>query len=186
MSQARLSEFNKIKKPGTQFRRCFGLLGSPPGDGQAPRAQSIPLSPQPKIILPSALQMKGTRNTAAKSEILTLLTQSPVALAHSEIMTAVKDLCDRVTVYRILDRLIEEGHLHKIVQLDGVTKYAACKSCHDQNHRHDHVHFTCVQCESVVCLEQVEPVLRMPNGYKVFQTQFNVSGLCPVCVVQDR
>lgn len=58
--------------------------------------------------------MKQARNTTAKTEILDLISQSEVALSHSEIQSALDGLCDRVTIYRVLDRLVEEDLVHKL------------------------------------------------------------------------
>lgn len=62
--------------------------------------------------------MKQARNTTAKTEILDLISQSEVALSHSEIQS-LDGLCDRVTIYRVLDRLVEEDLVHKVVNTDG-------------------------------------------------------------------
>ena len=58
--------------------------------------------------------MKTTRNTTAKTAILELIKNSEVALSHSEIQKLNTELCDRVTIYRILDRLVAEdlGHIY--------------------------------------------------------------------------
>lgn len=123
------------------------------------------------------------RNTNAKSEIQNLIAQSVVALSHTEIQAATKGLCDRVTIYRVLDRLVEEGQIHKIINVDGVVKYANCHSCtdHTHTHAHAHVHFSCQKCKSVTCLDDVEPTFKMPKKYKVTEMNFTLSGLCPQC-----
>jgi len=46
-------------------------------------------------------KMKQARNTAAKTEILSLIEQSEVALSRSEIQSSLDGLCDRVTIYRV-------------------------------------------------------------------------------------
>ncbi|MGL1885716.1 MAG: transcriptional repressor [Reichenbachiella sp.] len=125
--------------------------------------------------------MKNSRNTAGKQAVLELLESSSSARSHKEILTDLNGLCDRVTVYRILDRLIDDNVIHKFVDLNGVTHYAVCQKCEEHNHHHNHVHFTCTQCESVVCLEDVEPVVKIPTGYQVHQSSFTLSGLCPDC-----
>ena len=56
------------------------------------------------------------RNTTAKSEIQELILSSSVALSHTEIKEVTKGLCDRVTIYRVLERLVEEGIIHKIIK----------------------------------------------------------------------
>lgn len=124
--------------------------------------------------------MKTTRNTLAKTAILELMRNSDVALSHIEIQNLVGDLCDRVTIYRILDRLTAEDLIHKIATPDGTVKYAACHH-HGHEHTHNHVHFSCEKCKSVTCLDSVEPIFTLPEQYKVKQLNFSMSGLCPDC-----
>ena len=124
--------------------------------------------------------MKQARNTAAKTEIHHLISQSPVALSHSEVQATLNGLCDRVTIYRVLDRLVEEGVIHKIINIDGVVKYAGCHSC-SETHHHNHIHFSCQKCKSVTCIDNVEPAFKLPKKYKVHEVNFTVSGICPQC-----
>jgi len=125
--------------------------------------------------------MKLARTTTAKTEIQELIVSSSVALSHSEIQKSLEGLCDRVTIYRVLERLLDEGIIHKTVNLDGVVKYASCHSCL-KKHSHNHIHFSCQKCKSVTCLEDVEPSFKMPKNYKVSEMNFTVSGLCPQCL----
>jgi Fur family ferric uptake transcriptional regulator len=121
-----------------------------------------------------------SRKTLAKTEIQKLISSSSFALSHSEIQSSLNGLCDRVTIYRVLDRLLAEGQIHKIVNVDGSVKYAACHSC-SEKHNHDHLHFSCQKCNSVTCLENVEPSYQLPMNYKVSEMNFMLSGLCPQC-----
>jgi Fur family transcriptional regulator, ferric uptake regulator len=127
--------------------------------------------------------MKSSRNTTAKREIQELIIASSVALSHSEIQSSLDGLCDRVTIYRVLERLLEEGIVHKIVNTDGIIKYAGCHTClSNHNHTHNHIHFSCQKCKSVTCLENVEPTYKLPNNYVVHEMNFTLSGLCPQCL----
>jgi len=126
------------------------------------------------------LKMKSVRTTIAKTEIQDLIVSSSVALSHSEIQKSLEGLCDRVTIYRVLERLMEEGVIHKIVNVDGVIKYAGCHSC-SVKHSHNHIHFSCQKCKSVTCLDDVEPSFKLPKNYKVSEMNFTLSGLCPQC-----
>ncbi|MFT4095103.1 MAG: transcriptional repressor [Niabella sp.] len=122
------------------------------------------------------------RNTVARTQILNLISGSDIALSHAEIESRLSGLCNRVTIYRVLDRLVEEDLIHKIINVNGHLKFAACHNCSDKQHRHNHVHFSCLKCGSVTCLEAVEPVFKMPRKYKVQEINFTLSGLCPNCV----
>jgi len=126
--------------------------------------------------------MKAIRNTVAKTEILKLINHSPVALSHAEIQSELNGLCDRVTIYRVLERLISEDQVHKVVNLEGIIKYAACHSCSaEAHHTHNHVHFSCEQCKKVTCLENIEPRFKLPKNYQVKEMNFTLSGICPDC-----
>jgi Fur family ferric uptake transcriptional regulator len=131
--------------------------------------------------------MKKSRNTTARSHIRQLLLQSDVALSQPEIYGMSADLCDRVTTYRVLDRLLQDGVVHKTVGLDGVVKYAACRTCqHEEegishHHAHDHVHFNCENCGQVTCLENVVPEIKLPRKYKIREANFTIAGICPEC-----
>jgi Fur family ferric uptake transcriptional regulator len=124
--------------------------------------------------------MKAIRNTTAKTEIQELIVSSSVALSHSEIQKSLEGLCDRVTIYRVLERLLDEGIIHKTINLDGVIKYAGCHRC-EEKHSHNHIHFSCLKCKSVSCLEDVKPSFKLPKNYTVSEMNFTLSGLCPQC-----
>lgn len=125
--------------------------------------------------------MKVSRNTVAKKEIADLLQRSEKAVSHAEIMQELNGLCDRVTIYRVLDRLVDEGAVHKVVNIDGVVRYAACQHC-TTKHIHNHLHFNCEKCKTVSCLEGVEPVYKLPKNYLVNDANFMLSGTCPNCI----
>lgn len=125
--------------------------------------------------------MKAKRNTVAKAAIRALLVQSEQALSQGDIQSEVGDLCNRVTIYRILDRLVEEGYAHRVMDIDGVARYAACSDNCTTKHQHDHVHFSCEKCHQVTCLEEVKPEFTLPKAYQVKEIQFTLVGVCAGC-----
>lgn len=127
--------------------------------------------------------MKQTRNTIAKSKIISMLQASEVALSHAEIEAAIDIEVNRVTIYRILERLIEEGTIHKVVNTDGAMKFALCHNC-SVTHHHNHIHFSCVECKEVTCLEDVVPSFKLSKQYEVIDVNFMLSGRCPDCTAK--
>jgi Fur family transcriptional regulator, ferric uptake regulator len=127
--------------------------------------------------------MKATRNTASKTAILEIIKNSQVALSHVEIQKLNQNSCDRVTIYRVLDRLVAEDVIHKIATPDGTVKYASCNHSHDTHkHTHNHVHFSCEKCHSVTCLENIVPSFNLPESYIINEVNFTLTGLCPNCI----
>ena len=121
------------------------------------------------------------RNSKSKTAIIELIERSDRALSHKDIQTDLKDLCDRVTVYRVLDRLVNEGQVHKVIDFDGVMRFAACHSCSSGNHSHNHIHFSCEECGKVQCLDQVTPKVDLPEGFIPKQSLHIISGTCAQC-----
>jgi len=122
-----------------------------------------------------------TKKTAASQAILQLIQQSPVALSASEIGARLPIVCDRVTVYRVLDRMVDEDIAHKIATAEGVTKYASCPP-HGVVHFHHHAHFECDRCQQTQCLNEVEiPFLELPEGFQMREAQLVVRGICAQC-----
>ncbi len=125
--------------------------------------------------------MKQTRNTLARTTILNLINDSSVALSQPAIQHQLNGLCDRVTIYRVLERLCEEGLIHKIVNVNGVVNYATCHSSCSHVHSHEHIHFSCRVCESLTCLDETIPTFKLPVGFLSEETFFTVSGVCKNC-----
>jgi Fur family transcriptional regulator, ferric uptake regulator len=128
--------------------------------------------------------MSITRNTKAKQAVLEELEKSPYALSQPDIFDRLKGTCNRVTVYRILDRLVGENRIHKVVNVDGIINYALCNDC-DSNeiHSHDHLHFSCTQCKHIECLEEQQIIIDLPKDYQIKEIFLTISGVCPRCSV---
>lgn len=134
--------------------------------------------------------MKTTRNTTARMAILELIKGSKVALSQPAIQHQLNGMCDRVTIYRVLDRLVDDGEIHRIVNVNGVVNYALCSSCDGHEHKHhnhnyEHIHFSCRVCNELTCLDSVVPHFTLPTGFVAEESFFTVSGICNNCQAQD-
>ncbi|MEM7103543.1 MAG: transcriptional repressor [Bacteroidota bacterium] len=125
--------------------------------------------------------MNKPRKNNTKAVVEKMIRESEVAVSHSDIMAELGKTRNRVTIYRALDRLVEEGVIHRIVNIDGVSKFAACQTCGDKHHYHNHIHFSCTECNEVTCLDDVEPSFNLPSGYSVNEVNFTISGVCNKC-----
>jgi Fur family transcriptional regulator, ferric uptake regulator len=127
----------------------------------------------------------GLRQTDCRQQVLDLFTGKTFALAHADVENAISDSFDRVTIYRTLKTFLEKGLIHKVLDDEGGTKYALCKSsCHEPSHlhHHDHVHFKCTLCGHTNCLDEVKiPAFQLPEGYQRAEVNMLVQGVCPSC-----
>lgn len=123
------------------------------------------------------------RTTTTRSDILKIFLDNEFALAHGDIESRMEDGFDRVTVYRTLKTFLDKGILHKVLDDEGTTKYALCKeACSSHNHDHEHVHFKCTTCNNTTCLDEVHvPKIQLPSGYKFYEANLLVQGICKDC-----
>ena len=123
----------------------------------------------------------GLRATAARISVLNVLLSADHALTHSEIEHALDDRdgeIERVTVYRVLEWLVEQELAHKVIGADRVWRFNAQRHSVSR-----HAHFNCTHCGRVFCLENLSPVfaLTLPPGFRMQKADVSLQGLCPQC-----
>jgi Fur family ferric uptake transcriptional regulator len=94
------------------------------------------------------ITMRRLKNTPIKIRIEKLLLESNTALSHNEIHLQMEDACDKVTTYRVLERLANNNILHKVIGIDGVYRYAYGQIWSDDP-IHNHAHFFCLECKGL-------------------------------------
>ena len=127
------------------------------------------------------IQDQGSRATAARVSVLNVLLSANYALTHGEIEQAlgVKDgEIEKVTLYRVLEWLVEQELAHRIVGADRVWRFNAQRHPVPQ-----HAHFNCNDCGKVFCLENLNPVfaVTLPRGFRLEKAEVALQGLCPGC-----
>jgi Fur family transcriptional regulator, ferric uptake regulator len=129
----------------------------------------------------SRIRLSGERLTAPRAAVLAVLMGSETALTHHEVETALRASLpvDRVTVYRVLDWLVELGLAHRIPGEDRTWRFRANR---DASHG-PHAHFTCSRCGKTVCLEEVSapPRVKLPRGFVPERIELTVQGRCAAC-----
>ncbi len=122
------------------------------------------------------------RNTPMRVSILQQLVASGHALSKAEILSGINASWDRITVYRTLKTFEDRGIIHKIIEEGGESRFALCHNCNDHEHHDDHVHFKCLKCDEVICIDDAEPPkIELPKGYKVDSVNLMVQGRCEKC-----
>ncbi len=124
------------------------------------------------------------RHTGCREDILASFQTYSHALSHGDLENLFGERFDRVTIYRTLKTFVEKGIIHKVLDDEGGTKYALCRSteCTHEEHHHDHVHFKCLSCGNTTCIESVHiPKISLPEGYRLSDINMLMQGTCPMC-----
>ncbi|OAM53182.1 Fur family transcriptional regulator [Methylovorus sp. MM2] len=120
----------------------------------------------------------GQRPTASRVAVLNILANASNALTHTEILDQL-DNFDRVTLYRVLDWLVDGGLAHAIMGQDRARRFQLTQ----KNTAHQHAHFKCNQCGKVYCLDgvHIKPPQQIPKHFTVESVELNISGRCADC-----
>lgn len=164
------------------------LAPSQPAQG----AQALSRGAGDAAITPSALagqlvKESGGRNTGARRNVLACLIAAERALSHAEIEAQLADTdLDRVTLYRVLDWLVDNSLAHRIGGLSGFDR--AMRFAFSRPQRQSaHAHFQCVQCGTTMCLDDVAvPALPMPGGIQLQGVELAAYGYCEKCSATIR
>ena len=123
------------------------------------------------------------RQTKSRSELLRVFLDEDRALSGTDLEQMVGDSFDRATVYRTINTFLDKGVIHKVLDDEGATKYALCRTeCTESDHHHDHVHFKCLKCGSITCIDSIHiPPFKLPSDYTAVEANLLVTGICSTC-----
>lgn len=120
------------------------------------------------------------RNTRQKQAIESAFGASPRPLTVPEVHALASEVCERLgvaTVYRAVNRLVEDGWLEEVCLPNQPVRYERTSLAH-------HHHFHCEQCEQV--LDTAAPCesleTSVPEGFKVLRHELTFYGICADCL----
>ena len=121
------------------------------------------------------------RKTQASKLILNEFKKDSNAISAIELIKRLNKKINKTTVYRLLDKLQDDGLLHCFLDFNGVKWFAKCKCCSKTKHQDLHPHFQCTDCGSVDCLEIKITIPEIPNR-KIINSHLLVLGKCDLCI----
>ena len=121
------------------------------------------------------------RKTKAVNIVLNIFEHNNEAKSVVNLIELVKGEMNKTTVYRILDRLEQDGTIHCFNGKDGLKWYAKCNGCSENHHYDLHPHFQCNNCDKVECLSLEVKIPSLKN-HKVDTTDILLMGQCSDCL----
>lgn len=121
------------------------------------------------------------RQTASVKLLWQQFEQSNDALSVVELVKQLEEAMNKTTVYRILERMEQEGKLHSFTGKDGLKWYAKCQECSSEHHIDVHPHFQCNDCGKVECLS-VEVHIPKLTEHQIDRAQILLLGQCGTCL----
>ncbi len=124
----------------------------------------------------------GLSRTKTRVNILDILMRSSAPMSGKDICSVLTIKCDKSTVFRTLNSLLEKQMLQRVI-IDHEVKYSLRDKHHTITSRDsDHVHFKCMKCEKVICMTQLlVKDYTLPDGFVKEENQFLIIGICKEC-----
>lgn len=120
------------------------------------------------------------RKTKSVASILNQFNRRPEAISAKEIIERLDYRFNKTTIYRVLDKLEEDGILHSFLGKNGLKWYAKCHGCSVNNHRDIHPHFQCLHCGKMDCLALSVALPKIDNR-EIISSQVLIQGKCEDC-----
>ncbi|MCM1487396.1 MAG: transcriptional repressor [Firmicutes bacterium] len=136
----------------------------------------------------TVLKEQKSYKTRQREQILNCLTENKAKhMTADEISGWLKEHktdVGKATVYRTLDKLIEEGKARKYICEEG--KSACYQYIDDQGECHRHFHLKCVECGKLIHLEcdyisDLEQHILKHHSFVVDNTKTVLYGICEEC-----
>lgn len=125
--------------------------------------------------------MSIKRRTKSLNAILAVFEESQEALSVVDLVERFHDKMNKTTVYRILERLEDEGLIHSFTGTNGLKWYAKDHICEARNSHDIHPHFECNKCGKVECLEVDIPMPKINNRH-IESADVLFTGQCADCM----
>ena len=121
------------------------------------------------------------RKTQSAAYLLQEFEKDSKAISAIELVKRLSKKINKTTVYRLLNKLEEDGILHYFLDTKGVKWFAKCKGCSKSKHHDIHPHFQCLSCGQTDCLDFSIHIPKIPNREVSF-SQFLLQGHCENCI----
>lgn len=113
--------------------------------------------------------------------VLEHLMKSSKVLSQSDIEESLRPLCNRSTIYRILNKLSEKKIVQQIM-IDEVNKYFFDDKTIKNADEYAYVYFLCVRCNQVVPVDKLnKDRFNLAEGFVQLHYNFVIKGICNKC-----
>ena len=122
-------------------------------------------------------------NTKQKDIILYAIKQKRREFTIKDIYNQVEHKTGLTTIYRLVDKLIQDGRLSKYIGKDNITYYQYLEECNEDNH----FYLKCEHCGNVIhidcnCIEKMSTHIFKKHQFKLNKEHIIINGICNKCI----
>lgn len=125
---------------------------------------------------------KSDYNTKQKDLLLSVIRNNSCEFSVKDIYEKVKDSMGLTTVYRFIDKLVEEGMLNKTIGEDNTTYYQYLEECDCLNH----FYLKCTSCGEMIhvdceCIDDLSTHILKHHKFRASREHIIINGTCFKC-----
>ena len=127
--------------------------------------------------------MKEVYKTKQKDIILNIIRQQKNSFTIKDIYKELKGKVGLTTIYRLIDKLVEENKLNKTISIDNTTHYQYLEECTEENH----FYLKCDKCGNMThidcdCIEELTSHIVQNHKFKPNKDHIIIDGICSKCI----
>ena len=128
------------------------------------------------------MERSESYNTRQKNVILGIIKKQKKEFTVKDIYNQLKDSTGLTTIYRLIDKLVEEGRVSKNIDTNNITHYQYLEECNEENH----FYLKCERCKDVVhidcdCIQDLSHHISRKHKFKVNREHIIINGICEKC-----
>ena len=121
-------------------------------------------------------------STKQKDIITNIIKNKGKEFTVKDIYEEVKDSVGLTTVYRLIDRLVNDGVIKKYITNDNITFYEYLEKCEEENH----FYLKCEKCKILEhvdceCINELYNHINNKHNFKLNKENIIISGICVNC-----
>lgn len=137
-----------------------------------------------------AEKLKGLRASKNRDDVICILQNSSTPVSVEDIYEKIKKINNKIslsTVYRIIEKLVNLGIVHKVTTLDdNKALYEIIKDSHTHHH-----YMICVKCKKMIPIDdcpvkELEKIIAYKTGFNITGHKFELYGECENCARKDK
>lgn len=122
-------------------------------------------------------------NTKQKDLILNVIKNQKHEFTIKDIYKELNESVGLTTIYRLVDKLIDENVLDKYISRDNITYYQYLKECDEENH----FYLKCDRCGNLVhidcdCVGDLSNHILQKHKFKPNKEHIIINGVCEKCI----
>lgn len=126
---------------------------------------------------------KDVYNTKQKEVILDTIKSNKKEFTIKEIYERLKECTGLTTIYRLVDKLVEDGFLNKRIGDDNTTYYQYLEKCDCSNH----FYLKCTNCGKLIhvdcdCIKDLSEHICCKHGFIASREHIIINGICSECI----